>query len=132
MAKLLQKLAKISETLSKTAFLPFRRFGGLTKRFGWTISANFNRSFGRNFSFGHTLFIIYHWNLNSDQISKLYWMRFHENSSYDNSSVSRKQLVHAQAHVLYSSIHYFFVSAFRWNIAFDQGQKVLILYATLR
>ena len=33
---------------------------------------------------------------------------------------------------MYSSIHYFFVSALRWNIAFDQGQKVLSLYAALR
>ena len=35
--------------------MTFRRFGELTERFGRTISADFHRSFGRNFGFGRTL-----------------------------------------------------------------------------
>ena len=50
--KIGKKLAKIS---SKWRFLPFRYFGRLTERFGRTISANFDRSYGRNFGFGRTL-----------------------------------------------------------------------------
>ena len=74
------------------------------------------------------LYVLSNWNLNSNQISKLYWLRFQGNSSYNKSSVSRNNWCMP----MYSSIHYFFVCAFRWNIAFDQGQKVLSLYATLR